>query len=70
MDNQERIRHNASENGISVERQRVVEKYMAMKINEWPPRLTEIAKDLCQETGFCGETLVAACVKYQAEGGN
>lgn len=64
MNEEQRIQYNASQNGISIEHQREVEKYMAMPMNEWPEDLVKIGKRMTAKLGFCGEILVAACVEY------
>lgn len=66
MNETERLRHNAGEQGLTVEQAREVDRLLAMPLSQWPPRAAELARELGRH-GICGEVFVAAAVQYLKE---
>lgn len=65
MTNDERLQHNAEENGITIEQAKRLDHYMGMKMNQWPAVLS-MKCDALANGFFCGEIAVAAiceCLK-------
>lgn len=62
----ERLRHNAAEQGISVAQAREVDLLMATPVGEWPSRAIELVRELGKH-GICGEVFVTAAARYLKE---